>query len=262
MVEGHPDCTGVDGRAFESTGRSDRTDELSRFIVEHDRRHPGMATAAPRSRPALALVRRRASRFDRTSNRRGRRTDGALPREFRFLVRRRFDSLPRRSVGFRDSLLQCFERHGCPLFDPRPDVPRATRAGTTHARLARISGSAARTPPSTLACGMPGDGDACYFPRDLGKGSYGGDVHCLQRFLARKGYLLEEPTGYYGERTATAARRWQARPYLERPSDPPHAPSPLDSSPSTPLRRRPGCHSRLRSRFPPAFAPAEGQRRG
>ena len=60
MVEGHPDCTGVDGRAFESTGRSDRTDELSRFIVEHDRRHPGMATAAPRSRPALALVRRRA----------------------------------------------------------------------------------------------------------------------------------------------------------------------------------------------------------
>mmetsp|Transcript_8719 Transcript_8719/g.32613 ORF Transcript_8719/g.32613 Transcript_8719/m.32613 type:complete len:205 (+) Transcript_8719:897-1511(+) len=57
---------------------------------------------------------------------------------------------------------------------------------------------------------MPsGDGDACYFPRDLGRGSYGGDVHCLQRFLTRKGYLLEEPTGYFGDRTAAATKRWQ-----------------------------------------------------
>ena len=83
---------------------------------------------------------------------------------------------------------------------------------------------------------MPGDGDACYFPRDLGKGSYGGDVHCLQRFLARKGYLLEEPTGYYGERTATATRRWQARPPPKSPSDPPHAflLPPLEPSPTNP----------------------------
>ena len=51
-----------------------------------------------------------------------------------------------------------------------------------------------------------GTGDACYLARDLGNGSYGGDVHCLQRFFARKGYLQEEATGYYGERTATAAR--------------------------------------------------------
>ena len=29
-------------------------------------------------------------------------------------------------------------------------------------------------------------GDACYFPRDIRKGSYGGDVHCLQQFLANK----------------------------------------------------------------------------
>ena len=78
---------------------------------------------------------------------------------------------------------------------------------------------------------MPGDGDACYFPRDLGKGSYGGDVHCLQRFLARKGYLLEEPTGYYGERTATATRRWQARPL---PNPPPMPRTPSFALPSTP----------------------------
>ena len=58
---------------------------------------------------------------------------------------------------------------------------------------------------------MAGRGDSCYFPRDLGRGSYGGDVHCFQQFLSNKGYLLEEPTGYFGERTATAAKRWQVR---------------------------------------------------
>jgi hypothetical protein len=58
---------------------------------------------------------------------------------------------------------------------------------------------------------MAGRGDTCYFPRDLGRGSYGGDVHCFQQFLSNKGYLLEEPTGYFGERTATASKRWQVR---------------------------------------------------
>ena len=108
--------------------------------------------------------------------------------------------------------------------------------GTTHARLARISSSAASNATFDVGVRMPGDGDACYFPRDLGKGSYGGDVHCLQRFLARKGYLLEEPTGYYGERTATATRRWQARPPPKSPSDPPHAflLPPVDPSPTNP----------------------------
>ena len=46
---------------------------------------------------------------------------------------------------------------------------------------------------------------------NLGVGAYGGDVHCLQSFLARRGYLLEEPTGYFGERTANATKRWQVR---------------------------------------------------
>ena len=56
---------------------------------------------------------------------------------------------------------------------------------------------------------MAGRGEACYFPRDLTKGSYGGDVNCFQQYLSHKGYLLDEPTGYFGERTATATRRWQ-----------------------------------------------------
>jgi len=54
-----------------------------------------------------------------------------------------------------------------------------------------------------------GRGDSCYFPRDLGRGSYGGDVHCFQQYLSARGYLLEEPTGFFGERTAAAAKRWQ-----------------------------------------------------
>jgi len=57
-----------------------------------------------------------------------------------------------------------------------------------------------------------GRGDSCYFPRDLGRGSYGGDVHCFQQYLSARGYLLEEPTGFFGERTAAAAKRWQASP--------------------------------------------------
>lgn len=56
---------------------------------------------------------------------------------------------------------------------------------------------------------MGSNGEACYFPRDLTKGSYGGDVNCLQQFLRHKGYLPEEPTGYYGEKTQTAVAKWQ-----------------------------------------------------
>ena len=42
---------------------------------------------------------------------------------------------------------------------------------------------------------MAGRGEACYFPRDLTKGSYGGDVHCFQQYLSHKGYLLDEMIG-------------------------------------------------------------------
>lgn len=92
------------------------------------------------------------------------------------------------------------------------------------------------TPRSSLR------GDACYFYRDLGAGSYGGDVNCLQQFLSRKvsvfceifygsrrpnkqsvdsislsfaprpadqGLLKEEPTGYYGDKTEKAVLSWQ-----------------------------------------------------
>mmetsp|Transcript_17062 Transcript_17062/g.32653 ORF Transcript_17062/g.32653 Transcript_17062/m.32653 type:complete len:179 (+) Transcript_17062:270-806(+) len=52
-------------------------------------------------------------------------------------------------------------------------------------------------------------GSMCYFPRDLEKGTYGGDVNCLQQFLRHKGYLADEPTGYYGEATEVAVKKWQ-----------------------------------------------------
>lgn len=43
------------------------------------------------------------------------------------------------------------------------------------------------------------------------KGSYGGDVYCLQRYLQRVGLLKSDPTGYYGEATQMAVQRWQAK---------------------------------------------------
>ena len=58
-------------------------------------------------------------------------------------------------------------------------------------------------------------GDACYFPRNLVTGTYGGDVHCLQQYLNHKGYLPDEPDGFYGDRTSDAARRWQEAIGLE-----------------------------------------------
>ena len=60
-------------------------------------------------------------------------------------------------------------------------------------------------------------GDTCYFPRDLAKGSYGGDVNCLQQYLKHKGYLNEEPTGYYGEVTETGVKKWQSSVGLTPP---------------------------------------------
>jgi hypothetical protein len=99
--------TGVDGRAFESTGRSDRTDELSRFIADHDQRNQGLATAAPRSRPARALVRRRASRFEHSRRRtvvsgddRRRSRSISLEEKIRFA----FAAVGRSSLRSRDSL--------------------------------------------------------------------------------------------------------------------------------------------------------------
>lgn len=52
-------------------------------------------------------------------------------------------------------------------------------------------------------------GSACYFYRDIGCGSYGGDVNCLQQFLKRKGHLKHEPTGYFGTQTESALAAWQ-----------------------------------------------------
>ncbi len=55
--------------------------------------------------------------------------------------------------------------------------------------------------------------DDCFFSRDLMTGSSGEDVTCLQSYLTSTGDFSysEGPTGYYGEVTRTAVRRWQER---------------------------------------------------
>lgn len=52
----------------------------------------------------------------------------------------------------------------------------------------------------------------CYFPRDLKSGTYGGDVNCLQQYLRHNGYMPGdlEPTGYYGDATEVAVKKWQS----------------------------------------------------
>ncbi|CAI7861501.1 unnamed protein product [Closterium sp. NIES-53] len=52
-------------------------------------------------------------------------------------------------------------------------------------------------------------GRACYFHRDLKRGSYGGDVSCLQEYLRTEGLLYEEPSGYFGTATEEAVIKWQ-----------------------------------------------------
>ena len=55
------------------------------------------------------------------------------------------------------------------------------------------------------------EGDRCSFPRNLARGTFGGDVNCLQQLLAHEGFLtLEEPSGFFGAHTEDALRRWQA----------------------------------------------------
>ncbi|CAG9462195.1 unnamed protein product [Pedinophyceae sp. YPF-701] len=57
----------------------------------------------------------------------------------------------------------------------------------------------------------------CYFPRDLRKGAYGGDVWCLQGFLRQRGLLTIQPTGYFGAATEEALTAWQKRQRLTVP---------------------------------------------
>ena len=97
-------------------------------------------------------------------------------------------------------------------------------------------------------------GEACYFYRDLKRGSYGGDVSCLQQFLRAevrvqslqcfgwnrrnhnqylfqglstnfvtslhflKGLLFDEPSGYFGTATEDALVKWQVRILLSATS--------------------------------------------
>jgi peptidoglycan hydrolase-like protein with peptidoglycan-binding domain len=53
---------------------------------------------------------------------------------------------------------------------------------------------------------------ACEFPDNLGRGSRGPAVACLQDLLLDSGDLdtIDVPTGYFGERTEAAVKKWQA----------------------------------------------------
>ena len=51
----------------------------------------------------------------------------------------------------------------------------------------------------------------CYLlTRDLRSGAAGDDVRGLQEFLYENKFLTVQPTGYFGEMTANAVKRWQA----------------------------------------------------
>lgn len=55
-------------------------------------------------------------------------------------------------------------------------------------------------------------GDRCAFPRNLTRGTYGGDVNCLQQYLAAQGHLAEdEPSGFFDAQTEAALSRWQEK---------------------------------------------------
>eukprot|EP00898_Chlorokybus_atmophyticus_P008391 jgi/Chlat1/8553/Chrsp82S07949 len=50
---------------------------------------------------------------------------------------------------------------------------------------------------------------ACYFHRDITRGSYGGDVNCLQEFLRHEGFFDDAPSGFFGQKTEKAVSKWQ-----------------------------------------------------
>ena len=51
---------------------------------------------------------------------------------------------------------------------------------------------------------------ACNFTRDLGVGSQGSDVSCLQQYLNAAGFTISNITGYFGLETRDALAKWQA----------------------------------------------------
>jgi peptidoglycan hydrolase-like protein with peptidoglycan-binding domain len=66
-------------------------------------------------------------------------------------------------------------------------------------------------PPSIIGSAMPGKHRICYLlTRDLTPGAQGDDVRGLQEFLYEHKFLAVNPTGYFGQMTADAVKRWQS----------------------------------------------------
>jgi hypothetical protein len=64
----------------------------------------------------------------------------------------------------------------------------------------------------------PTKDDFCHFPRDVRVGTTGGDVHCLQRWLAKAGYSTPattttstSTTGTFDDATSAAVKKWQKK---------------------------------------------------
>ncbi len=52
---------------------------------------------------------------------------------------------------------------------------------------------------------------SCHIESNLGVGSRGEEVHCLQNYLITEGLLTSSATGYYGDMTKAAVVEWQRK---------------------------------------------------
>jgi peptidoglycan hydrolase-like protein with peptidoglycan-binding domain len=78
-------------------------------------------------------------------------------------------------------------------------------------RLKAQIGTTDPTRPDVIGSPMPSKHRICYLlTRNLGQGAQGDDVRGLQEFLRENKFLAVEPTGYFGQITAEAVRKWQA----------------------------------------------------
>jgi len=76
----------------------------------------------------------------------------------------------------------------------------------------RVGGQPTWTDPTTPPMPPPFSHRICgLVNRNLGKGVSGDDVRGLQEFLHENKYLPVTPTGYFGQMTADAVKKWQAQ---------------------------------------------------
>lgn len=66
--------------------------------------------------------------------------------------------------------------------------------------------------PTVIGSSMPAKHRICYLlSRNLSSGSQGDDVRSLQEFLYENKFLSVAPTGYFGQMTSDAVKRWQSQ---------------------------------------------------